>query len=133
MLPWFKLGKVAKTAKKLDEAADGVRDAKKGLEKATDPKLPGGSSRIGRGDLTAKEAENLKRYERKLPAGAEETEVTRLADGSVQFSTKVPGRVPGSYAAYTKIVDSSGTTIGYTKTTYGPDGKVIHVKDKMSP
>jgi len=37
-------------------------------------------------------------------------------DGTVQFETKVPGRVPNSYALYTKVVDESGNTIKYTKT-----------------
>lgn len=45
----------------------------------------------------------------------------------------VPGRVPGSYAVYTKTVAEDGTTIGYTKTTVTPDGSIAHVKDKMVP
>lgn len=134
MLPWFKVGKAAKTAKKLEEAGDDVRDIEKTLDKADDPVLPQApTSHIDRGDLSVEEMGNLTRYEKKLPAAAEATQITRLGDGSVQFLSKVPGRVPGSYAEYAKTLDSSGTTIAYTKTTYGPDGTIIHVKDKMSP
>lgn len=73
----------------------------------------------------------MTRYEKKLPAEAELTAITRGADGAVQFEARVPGRVPGSYSNYTKTVDSAGNTIGYTKTTVVPDGSVAHVKDKM--
>jgi hypothetical protein len=86
---------------------------------------------LGRDDLTSEQLGNLARYEKKLPAGAEPTVITRGADGAVQFEAKVSGRVPGSYANYTKTVDPSGNTIGYTKTTIVPDGSVAHVKDKM--
>ena len=63
---------------------------------------------------------------------AETPTITRLADGSVEFSAKVPGEVPGSSATYTKTVDAAGNTIGYVKTTLGPDGSVIIVKDKFN-
>ena len=86
---------------------------------------------LGRGDLTPEQLKNLNRYEKKLPAGAESTVITRGANGAVQFEAKVPGRVPGSYANYMKTVDLAGNTIGYTKTTIVPDGSVAHVKDKM--
>lgn len=75
---------------------------------------------------------NLTRYEKKLPAGAEPTVISRGANGAVNFEAKVPGRVPGSYANYTKTVDPSGKTTGYTKTTIVPDGSVAHVKNKMA-
>lgn len=54
-----------------------------------------------------------------------------MSDGSVEFSSDVPGRVPGSYAQYTKVVNSSGETIGYTKTTFGPSGEIVSVKEKF--
>ena len=41
------------------------------------------------------------------------------------------GRVPGSKAVYEKVIDNSGTTISYTKTTYTPEGKIVHIKDKI--
>ena len=88
---------------------------------------------LSRGDLNPSQLSNLTRYTKKLPAGAQETVITRGADGAVQFSTTVPGRVPGSYATYDKVVDASGATIGYTKTTVLPDGTILHTKDKLSP
>ena len=47
------------------------------------------------------------------------------------FNAEVPGRVPGSKAVYEKVVDISGTTISYTKTTYTSEGKIVHIKDKI--
>ena len=90
-----------------------------------------GGQPVRRDDLTPDQQANLKRYEKKLPAGAEETKITRLDDGALQFESKVPGRVPGSSATYTKIVGEDGATVGYTKTTTLPDGSIAHVKDKM--
>ncbi|HZM74530.1 MAG TPA: RICIN domain-containing protein [Candidatus Limnocylindrales bacterium] len=88
---------------------------------------------IGIDDLTQDQLSNYNRYVKKLPAAAEGTVITRGANGAVQFETKVPGRVPGSYALYTKTVGVDGTTIGYNKTTVVPDGSVAHVKDKFNP
>ncbi|WP_225447010.1 hypothetical protein [Streptacidiphilus sp. PB12-B1b] len=70
---------------------------------------------------------------KKLPAAAEDTVMTSLPGGAVQFETRVPGRVPGSYALYTNQVGADGTTIGYTKTTVVPDGSIAHIKDKLLP
>ncbi|CAM3783922.1 putative T7SS-secreted protein [Smaragdicoccus niigatensis] len=86
---------------------------------------------LGREELSPDQAANLKRYEQKLPAAAEETVITRRNDGSIQFESTVPGRVPGSSATYTKVVLEDGTTAGYSKTTNLPDGSIAHVKDKM--
>jgi len=88
---------------------------------------------LSRGDLNPGQARNFNRFVKKLPAASEEPTITRLPDGSVQLQAKVPGRVPGSYALYTKIVDAEGNTIGYTKTTVLPDGTIAHVKNKMVP
>ncbi len=74
---------------------------------------------------------NLSRYRKKLPAAAQDTIISQLADGLIRFETRVPGRVPGSYALYTKTIDTEGATVAYTKTTVVPDGSVAHVKDKM--
>src|SRR5207244_1625812 len=76
---------------------------------------------IDAGALSSEQAANLARYTRKLPSGAGEPQIVRLANGSVRFSTDVPGRVPGSYARYIKTVDETGTTSGYVKETYGPN------------
>ncbi len=82
-------------------------------------------------ELSAGQASNYARYAKKLPSGAQDPVITRGANGSVQFSADVPGRVPGSYATYTKVVDSSGTTTDYYKTTVAPDGSIVHVKIKF--
>jgi hypothetical protein len=51
--------------------------------------------------------------------------------GAAAFVAEVPGRVPGSKAIYRKEVDASGRTTGFTKTTIGPDGSIVHIKDKF--
>lgn len=58
---------------------------------------------ISRSDLADSQASNFARYSKKLPSGAQDPVITRGANGSVQFSADVPGRVPGSYATYTKV------------------------------
>ena len=88
---------------------------------------------VGRADLNPAQLSSLFRYTKKLPTGAEPTLVTRGADGAIHLSTKVPGRVPGSYAIYEKVMDASGTTTAYTKTSVAPDGSIIHIKDKLVP
>lgn len=82
-------------------------------------------------DLTAQQLSNYRRYAKKLPAGAEDPVIVRQADGSVEFAADVPGRVPGSYATYTKVVDENGVTTSYVKTTVAPDGSVVHTKIKF--
>ena len=49
------------------------------------------------------------------------------------FTAEVPGKVPGSKAVYQKGVDASGTTTDYFKTTFDPQGNMVHVKDKLPP
>jgi hypothetical protein len=82
-------------------------------------------------ELSAGQASNYARYVKKLPSGAQDPVITRGANGSVQFSAEVPGRVPGSYATYTKVVDGNGSTTDYYKTTVAPDGSIVHVKIKF--
>jgi hypothetical protein len=126
MIPILKLGKVGRGLKAwLDKLRDGLRRSPS--PKPT-VKIP---LKIGRDDLSVEQMTNLKRYEKRLPASAEETQIRRLPGGSAEYSAKVPGRVPGSYAVYTKTVDSTGETISYTKTTYAPDGEIVHRKDKF--
>ena len=83
-------------------------------------------------DLSPAQMATYTRFTKKLPAGAETPIITRGSGDAVQMSAKVPGRVPGSSATYTKVVDRSGTTVGYTKTTVAPDGTIVHVKDKLA-
>ncbi|WP_328647403.1 hypothetical protein OHS58_05805 [Amycolatopsis sp. NBC_00348] len=87
---------------------------------------------LSRDDLSLEQLRNLKRFEKKLPADAESTVITRGANGAVQFEAKVSGRVSGSHANYAKTIDASGGTIGYLKTKVVPDGSVAHVKGKMT-
>jgi len=82
-------------------------------------------------DLSGSTASNYNRYLKSLPSGAEEPTITQLPDGNVQFDANVPARnIPGSYATYTKVVDPEGRTVTFYKTTYAPDGSVVHVKVK---
>lgn len=127
-------GIVADLAKKsFSEAetvgADVVEDVAKD---ATEDVTTAAGRTLARDELSSEQLSNLTRYQKKLPAAAQDPVITRLPDGTVQFESKVPGRVPDSYALYTKVVDESGNTIKYTKTTVVPDGSVAHVKDKMA-
>ena len=56
--------------------------------------------------------------------------VTHLKNGMVRIDYSVPGKVPGSFAQYSKTVDKNGVTLTVTKTTVDPKGKVVHIKDK---
>ena len=56
---------------------------------------------------------------------------TYLPGGGKAFTAEVPGIVPGSKAVYEKQVGINGNTLQYFKTTFGPDGVIIHVKDKI--
>ena len=58
--------------------------------------------------------------------------VYQTPDGEYVATMVNPGRVPGSYAVYTKHVDANGNTIGAYKTTFDPSGEIVHVKDKMN-
>lgn len=81
--------------------------------------------------LTEEQAKNLARFDAKLPKNAGPIEVRIGKNGERIFSADVPANnIPGSYARYEKTVDSAGNTISYTKTTYAPDGSVVHTKTK---
>lgn len=83
-------------------------------------------------NLNARQRKNLERFERKLPRGAKETKIIQHSNGTITYQSDVPAtNILGSYARYEKIVDASGNTISYTKTTYGPNGEIIHIKDKL--
>ncbi len=106
-------------ADKVAEAAEHVRDAERVV------------GRLERGTLNASQAENLARFEKKLPVGAQETAIYGLPSGGRAFVADVPGRVPGSKAVYEKQVNLKGETVQYTKTTIDPAGNIVHVKDKI--
>ena len=44
---------------------------------------------------------------------------------------EVPGKVPGSKAVYQKTVDVNGVTTSFTKTTFDPQGNIVHIKNKL--
>ncbi|GLY67957.1 putative T7SS-secreted protein [Amycolatopsis taiwanensis] len=113
-----------------DDRVEPVKPRESSTAESSTPNAGNGRA-ISREELTPSQESNLNRYQKKLPAAAEQPTITRLEDGSVRFVSKVPGRVPGSYAEYTKTVGPDGTTIGYTKTTHLPDGSIAHIKDKM--
>ena len=76
---------------------------------------------------------NFGRFAKGVPANAKSSaSLETLEDGSYRFTATSAARdVPGSRAVYEKIVDASGKTIGYFKTTFAPDGSIVHVKDKL--
>lgn len=82
-------------------------------------------------ELNASQLKNFTRFEKKLPQAANPSKIYDLPSGSKAFQSEVPGRVPGSKAVYEKQIDEFGKTLQYTKTTYGPNGRVIHIKDKI--
>jgi hypothetical protein len=81
--------------------------------------------------LTAEQAKNIGRFVKKAPANARDSIVAKkLPNGGVAVQATSPGRVPGSAAIYEKQIDGEGKTINMTKTTYDPEGNIVHVKDK---
>lgn len=92
-----------------------------------------GTEKNANSSLNDRQAKSLERFKKKLPADAGPTKVRDLPNGGKAFQADVPAKnVPNSYARYEKQVDAIGNTIQYTKTTYGPDGSIIHVKDKIA-
>ena len=56
--------------------------------------------------------------------------VIKTSDGNYIATMSKPGNVPESYAVYTKLMDSNGNTIVVYKTTYDPQGNIVHTKEK---
>ena len=76
---------------------------------------------------------NINRFQKKIPANAKENIQThQLPNDGVAVQATSPGRVPGSKAVYEKQIDAAGKTTQYTKTTYDPQGNIVHVKDKIN-
>ncbi len=74
---------------------------------------------------------NFIRFLKKMPANSKSSATfEKLRDGNYLFQATSPGKVPGSRALYQKWVNSQGETYKMLKTTFGPDGKIIHVKPK---
>ncbi|MDX2244102.1 MAG: hypothetical protein NW224_25785 [Leptolyngbyaceae cyanobacterium bins.302] len=82
--------------------------------------------------LNEEQSANLARFQRSLPKNASSVRVYSLPNDSRAFQADVPARnVPGSFATYEKQIDQAGVTLFYTKTTYAPDGSIVHVKQKF--
>ncbi|WP_204723351.1 hypothetical protein [Fastidiosibacter lacustris] len=81
----------------------------------------------------AEQAANLKRFQKKIPSNSKDSvELRELPNGGVAAQATSPGKVPGSKAVYEKQIDVNGQTIQVTKTTYDPQGNIVHVKDKLN-
>ncbi len=96
------------------------------------PKAPMFNSRIQQGIVNSRAVQgSAKRFVSKIPANSKASVTTeKLSDGGYLFSASSPGRVPGSRAIYQKWINSSGQTVKYLKTTFGPTGNIIHIKPK---
>ncbi len=76
---------------------------------------------------------NIVRFKNKIPSNAKANiEKYCLPNDTIAIQATSPGKVPGSKAVYEKQIDANGTTIQYTKTTYDPQGNIVHVKDKIN-
>jgi hypothetical protein len=76
---------------------------------------------------------NYNRFIDRLPSQTEQPRIINFGNGSVAFQAKVPANnISGSFAVYEKQVDVYGNTIQYTKTTYAPNGGIVHIKDKIT-
>jgi RHS repeat-associated protein len=71
------------------------------------------------------------RFFGKAAKGSENFRVERMKDGTSKFSYDTPGRVSGSKAPYEKTVDATGKVVEVKKTTYDPQGNIVHTKDKL--
>jgi hypothetical protein len=130
--------KAARAAARLATAASRITRLKNAFERLKQAQqmvkafqLAKKGTLVERGALNAKQAKNYNRFLKKFAKGLDEPEIRRLPDGTTAYTSTVPGRVPGSYAEYTKIVDEAGNTVQMVKTTYAPDGKIVHIKDKF--
>ena len=91
--------------------------------------------RMGNTDINSLQGEvrnNFKRFISKIPANSKTNATWRvLDDGNYLFQTISPGKVPGSTALYEKIVSPQGETLKMIKTTFSPQGDIIHIKSKL--
>ena len=90
----------------------------------------GGAPTAATPTLTAAQAANLKRFNKRAPANSTGTAIDSLGDDII-FTAISPGRTSGM-AVYQKVVNSSGRTTQYIKTTFDNRGNYVHIKDKVS-
>ena len=110
-----------KYGKSSGEVADSLKSGKG---------LFGSTPKLEKSTLNDAQLSNLNRFEKKLPTSSDPITLHTVNNGAA-FIGEVPGRVPGSKAVYEKVVDTSGSTLSYTKTTYAPTGSIVHIKDKI--
>ncbi|MEM7050378.1 MAG: RHS repeat-associated core domain-containing protein [Acidobacteriota bacterium] len=115
-------------------AGSGIRAAVRGFRARIARAFSRGTKKtdVPKPSLNSEQAKNLARFNKKLPRGAEKTTVRDLPGGGKAFKAEVPGRVPGSKAVYEKQINAAGETVGFTKTTLDPAGKIVHIKDKLT-
>jgi hypothetical protein len=100
--------------------------------------MAGGGSSIGGArafcpPINAAQQSNLMRFQKKIPANSKDNvELHQLPNGGVAAQATSSGVVPGSKAIYEKQIDVNGNTVQTTKTTYDPQGDIVHVKDKLN-
>lgn len=111
-----------------------LRDTARANDETFAKKQAENAAHAERHNLSAAQSANLKRFEGKLPANATATRIHDLPNGGRAFQADSAAQnIPGSFAQYEKQVDVSGKTMQVTKTTYGPNGEIIHVKYKDVP
>lgn len=95
-------------------------------------KLHKGEGGIRKTSPNFDQSKNIKRFINKVPSNAKHNvEIRDLPNGGKAIQATSQGKVTGSKAVYEKQIDINGKTIQYTKTTYDPTGRIIHVKDKI--
>lgn len=72
----------------------------------------------------------LKRTAKRMSSLDVDIVVTEHDNGLIVLSYKKPGKVPGSYAIYYKIIFKDGTIRSVFKDTYDNHGKFVHRKIK---
>jgi hypothetical protein len=88
--------------------------------------------KAGKTVINSKQTQNLKRFIKKIPSNSKNSVNTKIDDKwNAIFEATSQWKVPWSRAVYKKTVSPTWKTTWYTKTTYGPDNKVIHTKDKI--
>lgn len=81
--------------------------------------------------LSPAQLDNLNRFQKRLPRHATPIRIYNLPNGGKAFQADVPAKnISGSYATYEKQIDAEGITLFYTKTTYAPNGSIVHIKQK---
>jgi YD repeat-containing protein len=86
------------------------------------------------GDMNPSQQKNLDRFLDKLPKNSENIKVkTMLKNGKIFQADSPASNISGSFARYEKQIDEFGKTVLYTKTTFGPDGEILHIAQKFPP